>query len=325
VTHVLIIGTGSIGERHLRCFLETGRGTVSFCDVSDEVRQRIRTSYATRSDFAQLDDADLTTIDAAVVCVPAHLHLAFARRLVSHDVAVLIEKPISTSTKEAIEFAEEGAGICGVAYVMRHHPGVRLVRQIIQEERFGSPVQLVFAGGQHFPLYRPDFQRIYCGRRETGGGAMQDALTHMMNVAEWIVGPVTSVTADVDRLVLDGVSVEDTVHVLTRHSSVMGSYSLNQHQAVNEGRLTIHCQKGSVRVDFGRNVVLTACSPGDDWSVEKEFNLERDDMFVSQANAFLDQVEGSAHAVCTPDEATQTLRVMLTALEAAESQVWRSL
>ena len=325
MTHVLIIGTGSIGERHLRCFLTTGRAEVSFCDLSDDVRQRIRTKYQTRSDYASLDEIDLSVVDAAVVCVPAHLHLGYARQLLGQDVSVLIEKPLSTSLEEAVEFVKTHDGICAVAYVMRHHPGVRLIRQVVQEQRFGQPVEIVFTGGQHFPYYRPDYQRIYYGRRETGGGAMQDALTHMMNAAEWLVGPVTSVTADVDRLVLEGVTAEDTVHVLTRHGNVMGSYALNQHQPANESQLTVHCRSGSVRVDFGKNAVFTASQPGRDWSVEAEFPLERDDLFIAQANAFLDQVEGRAQAGCNVEEATQTLRVMLTALDAAETRTWSNL
>ena len=42
--NVLVVGVGSIGERHVRCFLNTGRADVSICEVNprllDEVSQR---------------------------------------------------------------------------------------------------------------------------------------------------------------------------------------------------------------------------------------------------------------------------------------------
>lgn len=321
----LIIGAGSIGERHLRCLLQTGRTRVSFCDVSSEVRSRIRLAYEIERDYPTLEDVNLNEYDAAVVCTPAHLHLSMAERLLDAGVAVLIEKPLSTSLEEAARFLERQDASCGVAYVMRHHPAVRAAREIIQRGTYGNAVQVVFSGGQHFPLYRPDFQRIYYARSVTGGGAMQDALTHMMNAAEWLVGPATSVTADVDRLVLQGVDVEDSVHVLTRHTRVMGSYSLNQHQAANEGRLTVHCTSGSIRIDFGDQQLLIAGKPGDDWEVVESWSLERDDLFVAQANAFLNHVSGKAEASCSVADAAQTLKVMLFALEAAATQTWRTL
>ena len=50
---------------------------------------------------------------------------------------------------------------------------------------------------------------------------------------------VERVVADAAHQVLEGVTVEDTVHLLARHGSVMASYSLNQHQAPNEITITV--------------------------------------------------------------------------------------
>ena len=47
--------------------------------------------------------------------------------------------------------------------------------------------------------------------------------------------------------VLEGVTVENTVHVLTRHGNVLGSYSLNQYQSPNESTITVICDRGTVR------------------------------------------------------------------------------
>ena len=46
---VLIVGVGSIGERHLRCFQATGRAEVSFVEINDELRQRVRWQTAPNS------------------------------------------------------------------------------------------------------------------------------------------------------------------------------------------------------------------------------------------------------------------------------------
>ncbi len=64
-----------------------------------------------------------------------------------------------------------------------------------------------------------------------------------------------------------------------------------------------------------------AASPAD-WTVEEKYSLERDDLFVRQANAFTDQLDGTASAACTLAEGMQTLRVNLAALKSADSGIW---
>ena len=43
---LLVVGLGSIGERHLRCFAATGRACVSLCELNAELRLAIAERYA---------------------------------------------------------------------------------------------------------------------------------------------------------------------------------------------------------------------------------------------------------------------------------------
>ena len=53
--------------------------------------------------------------------------------------------------------------------------------------------------------------------------------------------------------------------------------------------------------------------------------LERDSVFVTQANAFLDCLEGLAPPVCTLDEGFDTLRANLAALTSVRTGSWQTL
>ncbi len=68
--------------------------------------------------------------------------------------------------------------IAGVAYPYRAHPTLAAMRDAIASGRFGKPLEVVVVAGQHFPTYRPAYRDIYYRDRATGGGAIQDALTH---------------------------------------------------------------------------------------------------------------------------------------------------
>jgi predicted dehydrogenase len=328
-THrVLVIGVGSIGERHARCFGQTGRVDVSICEINEPLRNTIAGRYGISSSFSNLDEALIAPPDAAVVCAPAHLHIPMARQLAEAGVHLLIEKPLSIGLEGVEKFfslVREKNLTAGVAYVSRLHPALAAMRDAIQCGRFGDPVQIIGVSGQHFPFYRPAYREIYYNNHETGGGAIQDALTHMMNSAQWLVGPMTELAADAAHQVLEGVDVEDTVHVIARHGSVMGAYSLNQHQAPNEGSLTVVCKNGTARCEFHNSRWLSATTPGDDWTVEQEFPLERDDSFVAQANGFLDAVEGKAEPACSLDDALHTLQINLAVLRAAENRNWQTI
>jgi predicted dehydrogenase len=328
MNNILIVGGGSIGERHVRCFQNTGRTNVSLCELNDEVRNRVADQYRLAASFKSFDEALRQSFDAAVICTPAQLHIPMARALADRDVALLIEKPLSTSLDgidELISVRNSKQLPVSIAYVSRQHPAVQAMKKSIDSLRFGKPVQLVYTGGQHFPFYRPAYREIYYTDHATGGGAIQDALTHTMNTAEWLIGPVEKLVADAEHCVLEGVEVEDTVHVLTRHGSVLGSFSLNQHQSTNESFLTVVCEAGSARYESHTSRWLSSTEPDQPWKVEQEFLLQRDDLFVRQANAFLDQVEGQADAACSIEEALQTLRVNLAALESVQNGNWVTL
>lgn len=327
-TRVLIIGVGSIGERHLRCFLSTGRADVSICEINEDLRRDVAERYCVDARFADLVEAIAANPDAAVICAPAHLHVPMALQLVEAGIHPLIEKPLSVDLDDVdrlIDLVEAGNLTAGVAYVLRQNPLLQDVRRAIHSGRFGDPVQIVVCAGQHFPLYRPDYRDIYYKDRTTGGGAVQDALTHLLNAAQWLVGPVSRLAADADHLVLEGVEVEDTVHVVARHGAVMGSYSLNQHQTPNETTLTVVCSHGAARVELTRGRWLSSASPGDDWKVESERSLERDDMFVAQANDFLDAIENGSSTACSLVEGLETLRTNLAVLRAADAHQWQSI
>lgn len=198
------------------------------------------------------------------------------------------------------------------------------VKCAIDSGRFGVPLNLIGISGQHFPTYRPAYRDTYYTHHETGGGAIQDAMTHLLNMGESLAGPIDRLVADAGHLALEGVAVEDTVHVLARHGAVMGSYQLNQHQAPNETSLTVVCEQGAVRFEPHRSRWRWMTERGGTWC-DESCDLERDDMFVNQAKAFLDTLEGKQPLLCTFAEGVQTLRVNLAVLRSVTSHTWQSL
>ncbi len=331
--HVLVVGVGSIGERHLRCFQATGRSTATFVEINEALRARIARQYDVAG-FASLESAlaaaDTTESrpDLAVVATPAHLHVAIATRLVEAGLHVLIEKPLATSlagVEQLAQAARQRGLVAAVAYVYRSFPALVALSAALAGGRFGRAVELVAVSGQNFPTYRPAYRETYYADRATGGGAIQDALTHLLNAGQWLVGPIDRLVADAAHRVLAGVEVEDTVHLLARHGDVLASYSLNQHQAPNETTLTIVCQRGTLRWESHAQRWRWMIEPDEPWHDQPHEPLPRDAAFIAQANNFLDAINGQAEPRCSLNEGLDTLRVNLAALASIESGSWQTI
>jgi len=324
---ILIVGVGSIGERHLRTFLATGRVEACICENNASLREKVAQRYGVTRTYADLDEALADkSFDFALIATPSHLHIPMATHLVEAGLPVFIEKPLSLTLDgidELIQLVDKKGVLAAVAYTYRSHPALRSMKEAIDSGRFGKPVQVVATWGQHFPHYRPAYREIYYTSRKTGGGAIQDVLTHAINAAEFLVGPIQKLMADCDHKVLEGVEVEDTVHVIARHAGeVMGCFSLNQHQAPNENLVTVMCERGTARFDLIGARWSSMVEPDSGWKVEYQFSRERDDIFINQANIFLDALEGKGSVACTLAEGLQTLRVNLTVLKAADNPSW---
>lgn len=320
---ILIIGGGSIGERHLRCFLKTGRATVELCEISQEIRDRLESEYQIEATYTDLDEAIAAGPDAAVICVPAHLHIPFANKLLEKRIPQLIEKPLSTSIEDATDFtqAAESSGIpMAVAFTYRSHPALIAMQEAVSSGRFGRVLQVVTVAGQHFPFYRPAYREIYFAKRETGGGLIQDMFPHLLNAVEWFAGPLTSATADADNLVLHDVEVEDSLNVIGRHGEILASYSMNMHQAPFECTITVICEGGTARFEYQHCHWMSCNAPGENWEVEETFSLERDDLYINQAVTFLNQLESGSAPCCSLKDGLATLRSTLAVLHSADSK-----
>jgi predicted dehydrogenase len=319
---ILVIGCGSIGERHLRCFQRTGRAQMFACETNAALLQKITQQYRVAGfpDVAAALKAE--RFDGVVVCTPANTHISIALQCLRQGAALLIEKPLSTGLGEIEELRQEIAQrkqFVRVAFVYHFQPGLKALREVLRKGTLGRPLQAAVVVGQHFPTFRPAYRQIYYTRHETGGGAIQDMLPHLVNSVEWLIGPSTRVYCEAAHQALEGVTVEDTVCAAARNGDVLTNYTLNQFQAPNEGTFLVHCERGSLKVELHeqRWGVWPHGTAG--WEYHPAPVKERDDLFVEQANAFLDGMGGGQTDLSTLDEAAQTLKFSLAALES-----WRS-
>ncbi len=327
---LLVIGTGSIGERHLRVFQQLDRcDAIAFCETHPARRAEIAQRYGIPETFAFSDlDTALAkgSYDIAVVATPAPTHLDIGTRLAEFGVHQLMEKPLSLSLEGVEEYARlvsEQDVTVAVGYVHRAHPALAAIRREIASGRYGRLLELNLATGQSFAQIRPAYREVYFARPEMGGGAINDMITHYYSVGDWLAGPITRLVTDAAHQSLAGVAVEDTVHTLTRHGNgAMGSYSLNLYQHPNEALLTVVCERGTLRADYARRRWSWMTDPGGEWNHVPVSVPDRDEIYRLQNSAFLDAVEGFGEVLCPLEDAIRTLKVNLASHRSAAGSSW---
>jgi predicted dehydrogenase len=282
---------------------------------------KVRADYKVEG-FASFDEAlHSRAFQGVLICTPANTHIKLSLAALRSGAALLIEKPLSTNLDGIDEFQKEAGkrkSFVGIAYVYHFMPVFIAVRQFLQKGNLGKALQVSVAAGQHFPTFRPAYREIYYTRHETGGGAIQDALTHLVNAVEWMIGPTNRICCEARHQMLEGVEVEDTVTAIARNGNVLVAYSLNQFQVPNEMTFQIHCEGGSIIIEVHnqRWGVFVRGTPN--WEFHAAPVAHRDDLYVAQVHAFLDGLEGKPNDLCTLEQAIHTLKVNLAALESAK-------
>lgn len=314
---MLIVGGGSIGERHLRCFQQLGCA-VALCETNAERRHEIAERYHVERTFDSLDEAARQAWHGVVICTPAHLHVEHAEKLAESTSALLIEKPLCTKLADSERLRQMAANkIVQVAYVLRHHPATQYVRQRLTENAIGTLHQVTVTAGQHFPTFRPAYREIYYARRESGGGAVQDAATHLFDLVQYLAGPLAWIFCDYAHQELPGVEVEDTVHLLGRAGGgkTLVSLSLNQFMAPNETHVQLNGADGSLLIRLHEQRAGIFRLGDTAWQWTEPLVTERDDLFRAQAQSFLAAMRGEQPPLCTIEDGIQALQVNLAALK----------
>lgn len=265
----LVIGCGSIGERHVRTFLSTGRVGVIACDNRQATREHMTAAYGVEAVADWVPALRNPAVTSVVIATPAISHVEIAIRCLDAGRHVLIAKPLSLDLDgvDQLVAARNRAGrYAAVAYVLHFVPALQAARQFLLGGSFGPIRHIAVNTGQHFPPFRPAYREIYYRDRAQGGGAIQDALTHMANAVEWVAGPTNRVFCDADHQVLEGVTVKDAVNATARNGDALVSYALNQFQAANDIRWDFHSATGSVRVEHNAQRWGTLARGGTEWN-----------------------------------------------------------
>jgi len=222
-----VLGLG-IGMAHAdAAYASPNADLIAVCDIDEDRLLKAKMKY--RGVTLYTDFNDLLTdprIDIISVCLPSAMHSDFAVRAMEAGKHVLVEKPLDITPERAqrIEDARIRTGMtCGVVHQNRFNVNMYPIREAVDNGRLGKLIMGTFA----VKWYRE--QRYYDnGWHGTwdmdGGGSLMNQSIHTVDLMQWLMGDVESVSSHMGIYDHDIETEDATVSVVKFKNGAMATF-----------------------------------------------------------------------------------------------------
>lgn len=215
-----VVGLG-IGMAHVDAAAASENAElIAVCDLIQEKLDRVAARYPgvqTYTDFDEMLKND--KIDIVSICLPSAMHAEFATRAMYAGKHVLVEKPIDITPEAAmrIEHARLATGKkAGVIHQNRNNVDLPPMKRAVESGHLGK----IFLGTFAVKWFRK--QEYYEGWHGTwemdGGGSLMNQSVHTVDLMQWLMGDVESISAQMDIFDHE-MDTEDTTASVIRFKS----------------------------------------------------------------------------------------------------------
>jgi predicted dehydrogenase len=318
---ILIAGLGSIGRRHLRNVAASGEHEISLYRTHQSTMPEADLAgYPVYTDLTQALDQQP---DAVVVSNPTALHLDVAIPAAERGIHLLLEKPVSHSMERVDELQRLVAArnvrvLVGFQY--RFHPTLGKVKEWLSAGEIGEPASFRVVWGDYLPGWHPweDYRVGYAARPELGGGVAL-TLCHPFDYLRWMFGEVQSVWGSAVNAPGLEIGSEGVVDAgLTFVGGLTGTVHLDYVQQPGIHELEIVGTRGMIRWQNNSGEASLYRAANAAWeNVPTPPGFERNHLFIAEAAAFVDLVQGKAATPCSLADGRKALEIVLSVLESA--------
>ena len=333
-----MIGTGFIAKAHSNAFRQVGH----FFDVPYQLGLKVvcgRNQAKLESAAALWGWEETSTdwqavvarpdIDVVDIAVPNVLHAPIALAAAKAGKMVWCEKPLATSLQEAESMAEAMHHVPNLVWFnYRRIPAVVFAKRLIDEGRLGQTFhyRATYLNQSGNDPSKAGSWRYK--RSEAGLGAAGDLLSHSIDSALYLNGPITELTAMTHTFV-PGRDVDDATFFLARYANgSVGTFEATRYGVGcrNRHAFEINGSKGMLRFNLEqgmRNITVT----GPDHPYAENFwkpghTIGYEHTFIATLGDFLVALARRESRYPDFDDAVSAQRVLDAVERSAASRGW---
>lgn len=318
---VLVTGRGSIARRHvahLRMLLpDAAVGVISGGAAVDPSLQPCEV-------LADVVQGLAWRPDAVVIASVSSRHAGELQACLQRGLPCLAEKPIAITRDELAALRRTTAAMppvpVQVGCNLRHLPALLRLRALLREGALGNIVRAQLEVGQDLRQWRPgrDLAQSYSAYAEQGGGVVFD-LVHEIDMARWLLGPLSVKAAAGGHLSALPISSDD-VHtaLLSAAGGAPVTVSLDYVSQRPVRRYAFVADRATVEFDLMAHQLILARREGIEVITDSSDDFDVARTYHDQMADWLAAVRDPGHELKSPlADALETTELMLAMTEAA--------
>ena len=199
-----LIGLGFIGNVHLKHLLKMPDvNLVGVSDLSKRALRKAKNAGAKKTFTSYEQLLKEPNLDAVLIALPTHLHLPCVTQAAEAGKHILLEKPIARNLEEAkeiVSLARKNSIKIMMGYPLRFNDAFLDIKAKKENGTIGD-VEIAQAtylssgpffhrAESHIPVPVPEW---WLNKSLTGGGALIDVGSHIINLLRWYFGEITHI------------------------------------------------------------------------------------------------------------------------------------
>jgi predicted dehydrogenase len=228
-----IIGCGRIFKKHYEVISNIKiLEIVAVCDSDIKVFKKINyiqnfkkiKKYTNIHNFLQNEKLDI-----CVICTPTGLHPKHAILASNFVKNIILEKPISTSLKQAYELINIiKKRKCKIFLVKQNrlNKAIIFLKNLLENKKLGK-IKLITTRVRWSRGLSYFKQANWRGKWKSDGGVLANQASHHLDLLLWLVGSKIDTVSALSTRVVDKIEAHDTVIGNIKFNGNIGLYSLN--------------------------------------------------------------------------------------------------
>jgi len=286
-TKILVIGGGSIGKRHINNLLNLNfneiyclrRENINFSEFGDKVK-----IITTSEEISKLQP------QVVFVCNPTSLHISSINEiLLSKKIPhIFMEKPLvhtNEGLNHAYKISEKYDQVFFIGFMLRFHPLVKKIKEIIDSNRLGKVYSARFEFGSFLPYWHPweDYKISYASNQELGGGVI-NTICHELDLIQYYFGKPKSVYCSKRNFNILEIEVEEIAESIFEYEDKTVTLHLDYLQKDYDRNIKILAENGKIIWNWHDNQIEII-----EHKKEKEIIKTDSDFQVNQL--YIDEIE----------------------------------
>jgi len=265
---VAIIGCGIIAQDHVETIRDKcGSVELCFCDVNPEAMRALEKRYGSKvelhTDAMRLISAQ--KFDVVHVLTPPDSHYNISKHAIENGADVLVEKPMTLTledTEKLYLLSEQmGQKIC-VDHSLLYMDCVLKAFELIQTAGIGRVIDAHCFFGHAERRKTIPYGGVSHWAYNLPGGPLTNLISHPASLLVELLGKPDSINFTCDARNLMPYGFSDLLDVSFRTSKGHGSFTISMAHGNSSRYVNIECDKGSIYVDFGRQLTVVKFHKG---------------------------------------------------------------